>query len=279
MALFTDIEHAYQGARATVLHGNDNGLLYWGQVHEGEIALLDVTTGNVTTTHHGFVPKLPNNANLFFNGIGTYTQVTEAGILLADVTTDDVSTARHGFVPKLPNDVNLFFTGVGTYTQVTEAGILLADVTTDDVSTTKHGFAPKLNNDATTFLNGQGAYTAAVIESTGTFTITATGMTTTVTGTARWVKQGSVVNLYFPTLSGTSNATSFTLTGLPAGIQPTREAYGATVVVDNGTGDTGYCHLQAGSGTIEMLVRSGSNVWTNSGTKTVGATYLSYNLA
>lgn len=37
------------------------------------IVLSDVTTNNASTTKHGFVPKLPNDASLFYNGVGSFT--------------------------------------------------------------------------------------------------------------------------------------------------------------------------------------------------------------
>lgn len=44
----------------------------------------------------------------------------------------------------------------------------------------------------------------------GSFTFTATGLTTSPTGTGRYVKHGNLVTLFLPAISGTSNATTFT---------------------------------------------------------------------
>mgnify|MGYP001612676758 CR=1 FL=1 len=56
----------------------------------------------------------------------------------------------------------------------------------------------------------------------GTFTGTLTGCTTSPTATLRYVKVGSLVTLFIPSagdgLSGTSDATSMTITGMPSGI-------------------------------------------------------------
>src|SRR5262249_16354626 len=54
----------------------------------------------------------------------------------------------------------------------------------------------------------------------GTFTATGAGFSSPPTGTATWYKIGNSVTLNLPALSGTSNSTSFTITGLPAAIQP-----------------------------------------------------------
>lgn len=59
----------------------------------------------------------------------------------------------------------------------------------------------------------------------GTYTATLTGVSGSVTGTARYVRVGKHVTLYMPTLVGTSNATTCTVTGAPASIRPARQQY------------------------------------------------------
>lgn len=56
----------------------------------------------------------------------------------------------------------------------------------------------------------------------GYFTVTLTGVTATITGTALFIVHGKTVSLYLPTLSGTSNTTDLTLTGLPSFLWPVR---------------------------------------------------------
>lgn len=55
----------------------------------------------------------------------------------------------------------------------------------------------------------------------GTFTAAATGLTTSPTGTAYYVRNNNAVNIVIPALGGTTNANTFTYTGLPSHIQPT----------------------------------------------------------
>ena len=50
--------------------------------------------------------------------------------------------------------------------------------------------------------------------------MTATGYGSAVTGTARYTQVGALVTLHLPQLSGTSNAETMTLTGLPGALQP-----------------------------------------------------------
>ena len=56
----------------------------------------------------------------------------------------------------------------------------------------------------------------------GTFTVTLSGCTASITGTARYTVYAGMVTLYIPALSGTSNTTTAVLSGLPAAIDPVR---------------------------------------------------------
>ena len=51
----------------------------------------------------------------------------------------------------------------------------------------------------------------------GTFTFTGTGFTTSPTGTAYYTKIGDQVTLRIPDITGLSNTTAMTITGLPVG--------------------------------------------------------------
>ena len=57
----------------------------------------------------------------------------------------------------------------------------------------------------------------------GTYTATLTGCTTSPTGAIRYSKNGSAVTLFIPTITGMSNSTGATLTGLPAFLLPKRQ--------------------------------------------------------
>lgn len=45
----------------------------WGQVRDTDLSLSDVTTNNVSTSRHGFAPKLPNDATQYLDGTGAYS--------------------------------------------------------------------------------------------------------------------------------------------------------------------------------------------------------------
>jgi hypothetical protein len=110
------------------------------------------------------------------------------------------------------------------------------------------------------------------IFASGTFTATLTGCTTSPTGTATWYRVGNIVTLVLPSLSGISNATTCTVTGLPAGIQPATlgsQAQRMGYFSDNGTHVGVFAVIQDGSGTISFF-RDGFANFTTSGTKAVG---------
>jgi hypothetical protein len=123
-------------------------------------------------------------------------------------------------------------------------------------------------------LNPQTVFTVS-----GTFTGTLTGMTgTDPTGTCAYTKLGNIVVLFIPLISGVSDATTMTLTGLPSLIQPAR-TFGITV--SNPTDNSAVLEsctavFAAGSGTITFQ-RASAN-WTASGNKSVSAMTLTYSI-
>lgn len=44
-----------------------------GDQTDATLSTSDITTNNVSTSKHGFVPKLPNDATKFFNGVGAFS--------------------------------------------------------------------------------------------------------------------------------------------------------------------------------------------------------------
>jgi hypothetical protein len=107
----------------------------------------------------------------------------------------------------------------------------------------------------------------------GSFVGTPTGFsgaTTPATITVYYTLIGKQVTLRIAALSGTSNATSFTITGLPTALIPARDQDTVLPVYrDNGTlASPGFCRVTA-AGLIELgTVLFGA--WTNSGTKAIG---------
>lgn len=104
----------------------------------------------------------------------------------------------------------------------------------------------------------------------GTFTATLTGVSGTVTGTASYVRNGRMVFLTIPTMSGTSNSTSMGVSGLPAAIQPSFDqwAWGG-LAANNGATVTSRTDalVNSAGGTITFALGGSTTGWTSSGTK------------
>jgi hypothetical protein len=110
----------------------------------------------------------------------------------------------------------------------------------------------------------------------GTFTGTITGVTAIVTGTVSWVADGKHVELSIPTagITGTSNATTMTLTGIPVALWPVTDQNTMANLVDNGTGSYGTALVSAGTGVITFRKDATGAVFTGSGTKGVNGTVI-----
>ena len=108
-----------------------------------------------------------------------------------------------------------------------------------------------------------------------TYTATATGMTTSPTGTVTYNKTGLAVTLNIPTISGTSNSTSFTLTGMPVEIRPSATRYALTSITDTGLNSFGIAEI-ATSGVIQFYYNPSFSPFTASGTKGTNSFSISY---
>lgn len=71
---------------------------------DGLITLTDVTTNNVSTTKHGFVPKAPNNTTTFLRGDGSWAAPTATALSSKLLGTTRDMTAATG---------NVSYTGIG----------------------------------------------------------------------------------------------------------------------------------------------------------------------
>jgi hypothetical protein len=120
--------------------------------------------------------------------------------------------------------------------------------------------------------------TASWSVSQSTYTATATGMTTSPTGTVTYSVVGNTVTLDIPSISGTSNSTSFTLTGGPVAIRPAADKDFLMPITDNGTSALGFARMKT-TGVIELYATVAGNSFTASGTKAVRPNSISYTLA
>lgn len=63
----------FQGVQSNNNQAQINVSAYVDSIVEGQLSLSDVTTGNVSTTKHGFAPKAPNDATKYLDGTGAYS--------------------------------------------------------------------------------------------------------------------------------------------------------------------------------------------------------------
>ena len=144
-----------------------------------------------------------------------------------------------------------------------------------------------LNGSLVTSTTGTTAYgptSAGQVDLTpdsNTFTATGTGFVGPPTNTFTWYRVGKAVTLFFNSLSGTSNSVNFTITGLPAAIQPPTLAQTFNAPInscENGNvtqGSPANVSLQipAASGTITFLLSGLATGWTSSGVKGIIQTF------
>lgn len=147
---------------------------------------------------------------------GTSGQVLTSGGSTASPTWTTVGATPSGSTTQLQyNNAGAF----GGISGVTTDGTRMTASTTIGVG----GATPSTSGSGitfpATFSNSTNPNTLDDYEE-GSFTVTGTGFTTTITGTAYYTKIGNAVSLSIPDLAGTSNTTSFTITGLPVELRP-----------------------------------------------------------
>jgi hypothetical protein len=109
----------------------------------------------------------------------------------------------------------------------------------------------------------------------GEFTVTGTGFSGTApSGTARYVRVGKQATLTFPDVTGTSNATTMTMTGLPASLAVAGVVRVLPAVSYNGAGQLGM--LQLYGTTMELYSSPAFGPWLATGTKGLISTAISY---
>lgn len=115
----------------------------------------------------------------------------------------------------------------------------------------------------------------------GTFTITGTGFTVNPTATAVFKVENGIVNLHIPysAIYGTSNAPSFTLTGLPSCIAaPVGVKYLAYIGLGADNGTACYVAYSISSNVISLHKNSAGLAWTSSGVKSMSGGTLTYSV-
>lgn len=60
---------------------------------DANLSVSDITTNNVSSTAHGFIPKFPNNTTTFFRGDGTYAAPASTSFVVQQVRTTSSALA------------------------------------------------------------------------------------------------------------------------------------------------------------------------------------------
>lgn len=112
----------------------------------------------------------------------------------------------------------------------------------------------------------------------GKFSCQLSGLSAVVYAIASWQADGGDVTLSFPTagVSGTSNATTMTLLGLPAYLAPVTDQTCTAVVQDSGTVQLGAAVIGAATAVITFYKSVAQAAFTGSGTKGIAAGNMSY---
>lgn len=197
-------------------------------------------------------------------GTTTITGVTLKQGQERTIVFDDALTFTNGASLLLPGAANITTAAGDTAVLRGEASSVVRCIS----------YTPKAISVAElTLLNG---LTELPNASSGSYTATATGLTTSPTITVNYRKIGPVVILETKsTLTGTSNATTFTVTGAPASIRPVSSS-GLTLVqaTNNGTTESAFVYMDT-SGVLQVGRVNGS-AWTGSGTKALAAFVATY---
>lgn len=123
-----------------------------------------------------------------------------------------------------------------------------------------------------------GSFDARQTEVASTAVLTLTGCTTTPTGTARFVRQGKAVTAYLPAISGTSNTTAATLTGLPSELYPARDQTVVCLTRDATAGLKVATATVGTAGVITLFTDAAGGAFANTGTKGVLLQTLAWSL-
>ena len=143
-------------------------------------------------------------------------------------------------------------------------------------------FSDGLSITYNAYVMGYAAYPASVNNASyeeGTFTVTATGFTATITGTAYYVRVGKQITLMLPELNGTSNSATFTVTGLPAGLAPARATRLIVLAHSSGTYIYSMLYIPSSSTVINVFRDASQTAWITSGVKVLYDCTLVYHVS
>lgn len=213
------------------------------------------------------VDDIPNNLG---NGRSVTLESTSPFVFLND--TDGGADEKKAKIAQQGGDLTISVLNDAESVETTAIKVFRTGTTVDDI---------RMLGTTLTDATGQIYYPAI----TGSFTGTLTGYASGPTGTVNYKVIGNIVTLWITSdITGTSNATSLTMTGLPTAVRPGSIRSCPCIVEDN-TQDVmaGLAIIEtAGSITFRIarqdsvanLIQYSASGFTNSGTKGLTSTWM-----
>lgn len=301
-----DARVRYAGVNVALDSGKTAALAYTDHLYLSVSDAGNLTTGRVYYAHYTLpstgsivdarcyeagdiimagTGTVTNSVGLRVAGIGHATKVTNAyGVQVANFTAatlavgvDIATTSGAGkWGLRQTGDANNALTGnlrIGSTTAPTVA----LDVTGAANVSGAVKLGVLTGNGVVTTTGGDGTLTVVAPDS---YTSTGTGFTVPPTCTTYWTLVGNTVTLDFATeLSGTSNATTLTVAGMPANLRPARAKAHLCMVKDNGGAVVAALCSIGTDGVITVYATTDGGAFTASGTKSFRAISLHYTLA
>lgn len=260
----------------------DGSALYFGQLVANQFAQIAYKGGQFLLIAFGLLPTVnTQNANYTFaltdsnkivlhsdGNSWTYRVPTDAVVPFPVGTTIQIINQSGTVLTITPNaTVSLYPFGAGS---LTSSGFNLGPATATFITKTAANTWEQITLTSVTY-------------AIGTFTGTLTGMTATITGTINYKILANQVTLYSTAnVTGTSNTTAMTMTGLPAVVAPTNNSNVVSVsMMDNSINKMAWAYVIGGGNSITFgFGPDGSATgWTNSGTKGLVAGWtVTYNI-
>jgi hypothetical protein len=198
------------------------------------------TLGNLTLTNVNIASGTSNLASTSIaNGTSNVSVVSSGGNVVVSTNGATAVTVDTGQRTTFPTTI-----GVGAATP----------------STSGSGITFPATPSLSTNVNTLDEYTE------GSFTVTGTGFTATITGTAYYTKIGNSITLSIPDLAGTSNTTGCTATGLPVALRASTAFVVFALVYNASLTNNGHLYNFSGN-TISIYWDSAENAFTASGVK------------
>lgn len=250
----------------------DGSDLYLGQIQANQVALIVYRSTGFTLVATALLPTINEQPN-------NYTFALQDANNIVENPTDDILA-----VYTIPTNADVAFP-VGTSIEVIASGDAGITIDPDSgVTLNPYGVATPgtilVNGHASTVITKVGTnqwvqstpsdVPANLIVSTG-FTGNLTGMTSTIQGLVRIARISGIVTLNISNgITGTSNSTSMTMTGIPAEFRPVLSAVTAISVgmQDNGAQVGGVASVStAGVITFGVGINNNTTGFTGSGFK------------